>query len=341
MANKGFIQDPLATINLLRDTLRDRYQSGFPIVKELVQNADDAEAKLLKLTRTNGLAHASHPLLRGPALVIINDGPASDDDLIAIRHMGINYKAEKSASVGKFGLGLKSIFHLCEAFFYIACHRNPGEQSTTKIDADILNPWSGPDDLGSHGDWDEFSEECQKAVIEHMQSHLPGNQWFLLWIPLRQKRQCFDGRQECDPIVGEFFDQGNIASVLPATLVNDLIPLLPFQKSVSRVESTNGCSESSTDHSFSIRLEDDFLRRRFPSPMTPGQEFPIGGKILISDANGECRHCHVSGWELYLDSAELEAVKSHSSWPRSASPRSSEGENGDCFLGIKKLENTL
>jgi len=64
MANKGFIQDPRATINLLRDTLRDRYQSGFPIIKELVQNADDAEAGLLKLTWTKGLSRPEESVPR-------------------------------------------------------------------------------------------------------------------------------------------------------------------------------------------------------------------------------------------------------------------------------------
>ena len=31
-------------INLISDNLRDRYRSGFPILKELIQNADDAGA---------------------------------------------------------------------------------------------------------------------------------------------------------------------------------------------------------------------------------------------------------------------------------------------------------
>ena len=31
-------------INLIADNLRDRSDSGFPVIKELVQNADDAQA---------------------------------------------------------------------------------------------------------------------------------------------------------------------------------------------------------------------------------------------------------------------------------------------------------
>ncbi len=32
-------------INLITDNLRDRYDNGFPILKELIQNADDAKAR--------------------------------------------------------------------------------------------------------------------------------------------------------------------------------------------------------------------------------------------------------------------------------------------------------
>lgn len=42
---KGFIQDPDALINQIIDNLRDRYQTGFPVIKELVQKADDGRAE--------------------------------------------------------------------------------------------------------------------------------------------------------------------------------------------------------------------------------------------------------------------------------------------------------
>ena len=35
-------------VNLIADNLRDRYDNGFPILKELIQNADDAKEPLIK-----------------------------------------------------------------------------------------------------------------------------------------------------------------------------------------------------------------------------------------------------------------------------------------------------
>ena len=49
MEDAGFLHDPCVYINLLQDNLRIRYASGFPILKELVQNADDAGARGLRL----------------------------------------------------------------------------------------------------------------------------------------------------------------------------------------------------------------------------------------------------------------------------------------------------
>ena len=108
-------------VNLIADNLRDRYKSGFSILKELVQNADDAGAASLVFGHHAGFAAAvDHPLLRGPALWVLNDGGFQAKDKQAIRSFGLNGKAADDAAIGKFGLGMKSVFHLCEAFFYIA-----------------------------------------------------------------------------------------------------------------------------------------------------------------------------------------------------------------------------
>ena len=125
--NKGFLHSPIAYISQIKNHLQDRYRKGFPIVKELVQNADDAKATCMDIGWTPGLPQADHLLLEGPALFVIDDGCFTGKDARSIRQMGLSAKSEE-ASIGKFGLGLKSIFHLCEAFFYLASE-NPEEVS--------------------------------------------------------------------------------------------------------------------------------------------------------------------------------------------------------------------
>lgn len=50
-----------------------------------------------------------------------------------IEYFGINTKAGDDAAIGKFGLGMKSVFHLCEAF-HVA-------YDGSEIHKRILNPW--------------------------------------------------------------------------------------------------------------------------------------------------------------------------------------------------------
>lgn len=130
----GFTQDPIQFINLIADNLRDRYQTGFPVMKELIQNSDDAPVSELHYGLSPGLSDVTRPLLRGPGLFVINNGKFKQSDARGIRPFGQNSKAADQGSIGKFGLGMKSVFHFCEAFFFLA---HDGE----KAYSEILNPW--------------------------------------------------------------------------------------------------------------------------------------------------------------------------------------------------------
>jgi len=172
-------------VNLIATNLRDRYKSGFPILKELVQNADDAGATSLAFGYHEGLAdRAEHELLQGPALWVLNDGRFKAEDQEAIQSFGLNSKAAESGAIGKFGLGMKSVFHLCEAFFYVA---SDGSQSFHEI----LSPWFR--DGGSHEkheSWEKVGArdtQALDAVARAQPMVQPGHSWFMLWIPLRRR----------------------------------------------------------------------------------------------------------------------------------------------------------
>ena len=136
-------------VNLIADNLRDRYESGFPILKELIQNADDAKARTLIFGTHPGFPDASNPLLKSSGLWCFNDGEFKESDVEDLRSFGINSKAGDASAIGKFGLGMKSVFHLCEAMFYVAC-------DGTGIHREGLTPWKQGDRM-PHPEWDETS----------------------------------------------------------------------------------------------------------------------------------------------------------------------------------------
>ncbi|MDR6857859.1 sacsin N-terminal ATP-binding-like domain-containing protein [Variovorax guangxiensis] len=171
-------------VNLIADNLRDRYKSGFPILKELVQNADDAGAGSLVFGHHSGFAAGvDHPLLQGPALWLLNDGGFQSKDKQAIRSFGLNGKAADDSAIGKFGLGMKSVFHLCESFFYVAFDGHEEH-------CEILSPWFGDENTSeTHQRWERIGDADRAsllAVAREQDEARAGHTWFMLWVPLRR-----------------------------------------------------------------------------------------------------------------------------------------------------------
>ena len=140
----GLVRSPLDEILAIQALLADVYKDagdGRTLVRELVQNADDAGAtRLAFAVLDRGYANAQNSLLHGPALLVANDGAFSPQDQKGIHRAIGGTKAEDADQIGTFGIGLKSVFHICEAFVYL------GAQNSRLIRG-VLNP------MGWYGRW--------------------------------------------------------------------------------------------------------------------------------------------------------------------------------------------
>ena len=193
----GFRTHPLADIQRIRQDLRDRYKGGFPILKELLQNADDAGADrpgasakrcVLTLAET-GIPGASHPLMNTSGLAILNDGDFTASDANSITSFGLSNRASDAQFAGRFGLGLKSVFHWAEAFFYFSPNHFEGNGQSSA--SDLLNPWwSRYEKIGLHEDWDSKWTETKGVDLPAFQRlaerALNAGRWFGIWIPFRR-----------------------------------------------------------------------------------------------------------------------------------------------------------
>uniref|UniRef100_A0A8C8DTU4 Sacsin/Nov domain-containing protein n=1 Tax=Oryzias sinensis TaxID=183150 RepID=A0A8C8DTU4_9TELE len=96
------------------------YSSKKDILKELIQNADDAEATEIHFVwdkRQHGKKKTfgerwNH--LQGPALCVFNNKVFSDEDLKGIQQLGEGGKRETLGKTGKFGVGFNSVYHLTD-----------------------------------------------------------------------------------------------------------------------------------------------------------------------------------------------------------------------------------
>ncbi|WP_295622603.1 hypothetical protein, partial [uncultured Lamprocystis sp.] len=219
-------------INLIADNLRDRYDSGFPILKELIQNADDARARTFLFAHHPGFQDAAHPLLQGPGLWFFNDGAFKPSDERALKSFGINSKAGDGSAIGKFGLGMKSAFHLCEAIFYLAWD---GE----KLYRQGLNPWK-QDGQNPHPEWDQ-DHPGDWNRLEALAEPLVGGaaSWFLLWVPLRRRNQVCSARGDDIAIIARYpgdDPKADLAFLDRPGLPMDLAEILPLLKHLKRIE---------------------------------------------------------------------------------------------------------
>jgi len=175
-----FRVSPISIVNQIKNNLQDRYDSGYPILKELLQNADDAEARRFRLDALPGWPTAANPLLRGPGLLVVNDGVFRKDDERGITSFGESGKATDSAAIGKFGLGQKAVFHLCDAFVVYAYGDN--EPFST-----VVNPFLGVEVDGNvTQDWDGLVDTDLKLLRRQVSPDFP-DRCLALWLPFRRE----------------------------------------------------------------------------------------------------------------------------------------------------------
>lgn len=165
--------------NLLRDSYT--YNGGFTILKELIQNANDAHAPNFKILFNDGIKNASHPLLKLPAILIYDDGDFTEDNEIGIADIAGENKTDDDTKIGRYGLGMKSVFHLCDLFFYAGYRENESGEITFVIGA--VNPWK----VEARPEYAEFTEDdvtlFQKAIPSECFEKKKG---FLLWLPAKE-----------------------------------------------------------------------------------------------------------------------------------------------------------
>ena len=104
----GVRHPPEADIESIRDLLRG-YDSNLSILKELIQNAEDARASRMDLLYLPGDPAAPHALLCGPSLLAINDGAFKQEDRVAITQINLGTKGTEERAIGRFGKGLKNV----------------------------------------------------------------------------------------------------------------------------------------------------------------------------------------------------------------------------------------
>ncbi|KAJ7375481.1 hypothetical protein OS493_002255 [Desmophyllum pertusum] len=108
--------------------LLEQYTDGFAVLKELVQNADDAgatEVRFLYDERTNKdamtrLLDKGMKECQGPALWVYNDAAFKDEDFENIEKLSGATKKHDTEKIGKFGLGFNAVYNLTDVPMFVS-----------------------------------------------------------------------------------------------------------------------------------------------------------------------------------------------------------------------------
>ncbi|TYH39166.1 hypothetical protein ES332_D12G162000v1 [Gossypium tomentosum] len=96
------------------------YPEGTTVLKELIQNADDAGATKVRLC-LDRRSHGTDSLLsdslgqwQGPSLLAYNDAVFTEEDFVSISRIGGSSKHGQAWKTGRFGVGFNSVYHLTD-----------------------------------------------------------------------------------------------------------------------------------------------------------------------------------------------------------------------------------
>ena len=234
----GVRHPPQADIESIRDLLRG-YTSSKNILKELIQNAEDAGASRMDLLYVPGRVESPLSLMRGPALLVVNNGEFKPEHQKAIFQINLGTKGTDERAIGRFGKGLKSVFAWCEAFF-ICANTSPEDWPLQDHEVSFFNPWCD----WRHEEWEREFETYKTIVFFEVKKALSSiytsrDKWLAFSIPLREQRHATDSMHSADLIVQGGSDQfpGEDATFLKtvSSAFIELAPSLVVLRSLSRI----------------------------------------------------------------------------------------------------------
>ena len=110
-------EEPLA-IRLQR--IVENYPCDSGIFKELIQNADDANATEIHFLKdcvhhpVKDIFDRSFEPLQGPALCVFNNSSFTKDDLEGIKRLGVGSKSRDPSKTGRYGVGFNAVYNLTD-----------------------------------------------------------------------------------------------------------------------------------------------------------------------------------------------------------------------------------
>ncbi|KAM8856675.1 sacsin [Spinachia spinachia] len=227
-------------LDYLQDILR-RYPDGGQILKELIQNADDAQATEVVFIHdersygTESLWTNELGEYQGPALYACNNATFTEDDWEGIQRAGRSGKRNDPNKVGRFGIGFNSVYHITDV---------PSIFSSKHLG--MMDPQEKIFENGKGFLWSLDNTEHQDALMTMIDQFQPFRDIVSLvtrqeWLKVIVEDQHFDGtifrfplRNQASDISDNVYDSNKVVELFDSFILDADLSLL-FLKNVTSV----------------------------------------------------------------------------------------------------------
>ncbi|XP_060568450.1 sacsin-like, partial [Ruditapes philippinarum] len=250
-------QPPL--IKQLKGILSE-YPDGGQILKELIQNAEDAGAREVRIlhdkrriNQNTSSQCETTPIytkfFKGPALCVYNDAVFSENDWEGIQMIYSSNKEKDPMKVGRFGLGFKSVFHITDFPCVISGDRvlliNP-QQSAEKVNATLdlcaLEEYE-EDGLDAEAFWEALEDTfglCRQSLPED------GFQGTIFWFPLRENPS---------DLAETLYNESKVKNLFDAFAL-DALNILLFLKNIEKISLHTRDEDRKKSETLQLEIED-------------------------------------------------------------------------------------
>ena len=247
-----------------------RILTGYPrdttILKELLQNADDAGATEIHFIldprqhKTQSIFEDSWKPLQGPGLLVYNNKPFTEADMKGIQNLGEGSKGDDPTKTGQYGIGFNCIYHLTDAPMFITKGTEVGDTLCVFDPHCLYVPGAS---VASPGRRLQHLEELRKRFSDvfecFLENDLNSEEATIFRFPLRN-----DGMAQNSKISKEAISEKDV-TILLDTFITDLPECLLFlnnmQKvTISRVDEKSGNIREI--YQVNSKLDENDLRKR-------------------------------------------------------------------------------
>ena len=277
--------------NRLRRILTE-YPCEKEILKELVQNADDAQATEICFIKDpryhpkERIFEDSWQPLQGPALCVYNNKPFTKADIDGIQNLGEGSKGGDPCKTGEYGVGFNAVYHLTDAPSFISKGGDVGDVLLV-FDPDCrYAPGASPEKPGRMF---EVSEKIQKDFPDVFRCYLgelerfSGDNSTIFRFPLRSEEMAIGSKISSRPVTLEKLDR------MMEELKRELFEVLLFVDNVKKitlceVEKTSGKLVDYYTVEVMLTEEDEEERKYFAAVIKEVGNLIKQGQILPTDS---------------------------------------------------------